>query len=134
MKIKPEVSSVSRTIVTSEGNEIPIVDTTTAETTVMVKDGNTIIIGGLIKDETLRTTKKFPILGDIPFLGMLFRQTEEEKEKTELVVFLTPHIISGDKDMHQWEDKQIKGIRKYQDDAEEQENNPSDSVKTEAGE
>ena len=113
MKIKPEVSSVDRTITTSEGNEIPIIDTTIAETTVMVKDGYTIIIGGLIKDETTRTTQKIPILGDIPLLGMAFRQTEEDKEKTELVVFLTPHVITGDKDMLKWEEKEIKGPREY---------------------
>ncbi len=113
MKIRPEVSSVGRTLTTSDGDEIPIVDTTTAETTVMVKDGHTIIIGGLIKDETVRTTKKIPILGDIPLLGMVFRQIDENKEKTELVVFLTPHIITGDKDMPDWEEKEIRGLRGY---------------------
>ena len=113
MKIRPEVSSVARTLTTSDGDEIPIVDTTTAETKVMVKDGHTIIIGGLIKDETVRTTKKIPILGDIPFLGMAFRQIDEDKEKTELVVFLTPHIITGDKDMPDWEEKEIRGLRAY---------------------
>jgi MSHA type pilus biogenesis protein MshL len=113
MKIKPEVSSVARYLTTSDKNQIPIVDTTTAETTVMVKDGTTIIIGGLIKDETVRTTKKVPLLGDIPLLGIAFRQVKEEKEKTELVVFLTPHIVTGDKDMPAWEDKQIKDIRDY---------------------
>jgi len=114
MKIKPEVSSVARILTTSQGNEIPIIDTTTAETKVMVKDGHTIIIGGLIKDETVRTIKKIPILGDIPFLGMAFRQVDEDKEKTELVVFLTPHIITGDKDMPDWEEKEIKGLRGYE--------------------
>lgn len=113
MKIKPEVSSVARYLITPEKNEIPIVDTTTAETKVMVKDGTTIIIGGLIKDETVRTTKKVPFLGDIPLFGLAFRQVKEEKEKTELVVFLTPHIVSGDKDMPTWEDKEIKDIRDY---------------------
>ena len=113
MKIRPEVSSVGRTLTTSEGDEIPIVDTTTAQTTVMVKDGYTIIIGGLIKDETTRTTKKIPVLGDIPWLGKAFSQIDEDKEKTELVVFLTPHIITGDKDMFKWEEKEIKGMREY---------------------
>ena len=118
MKIKPEVSNVKDYLTTynEDGtvrSQIPIVDTTTAETIVMVKDGYTIIIGGLIKDETTRTTKKVPILGDIPLLKWGFRQVKEEKEKTELVVFLTPHIITGDKDMFKWEDKEIKGLREY---------------------
>ncbi len=113
MKIKPEVSSVARYLITPEQNQIPIVDTATAETRVMVKDGTTIIIGGLIKDETIRTTKKIPMLGDIPVLGMVFRQVKEEKEKTELVVFLTPHIVTGDNDMPKWENKEIKDLRGY---------------------
>ena len=113
MKIKPEVSSVARYLTTPDQNQIPIVDTTTAETKVMVKDGTTIIIGGLIKDETIRTTKKVPILGDIPLFGLAFRQVEEQKEKTELVVFLTPHIVTGDKDMPTWEDKEVKDMRGY---------------------
>ena len=113
MKIKPEVSSVARYLTTSDENQIPIVDTTTAETKVMVKDGTTIIIGGLIKDETVRTVKKVPLAGDLPIIGMIFRQVKEEKEKTELVVFLTPHIITGDKDMPKWEEKEIKDLREY---------------------
>jgi len=96
MKIKPEVSSVSGYLTTSQNNKIPIVDTTTAETTVMVKDGVTIVIGGLIKDELIDTVNKIPLLGDIPLLGFMFRNKDKLVKKTELVVFLTPHIISGD--------------------------------------
>ena len=96
MKIKPEVSSVTRTLTTASGNQIPIVQTSTAETTVMVKDGVTIIIAGLIEDQSLNTTKKVPILGDIPILGAAFRSKQEEVIKSELVIFLTPSIISGE--------------------------------------
>ncbi|MEE8158311.1 MAG: secretin N-terminal domain-containing protein [Dehalococcoidia bacterium] len=95
MKIKPEVSSVTRTLTTASGNQIPIVQTSSAETTVMVKDGVTIIIAGLIEDQTLETHKKVPILGDIPFLGAAFRSKEDEVIKSEIVIFLTPTIISG---------------------------------------
>jgi type II secretory pathway component GspD/PulD (secretin) len=95
MKIRPEVSSVSRTLTTASGNQIPIVQTSSAESTVMVKDGVTIIIAGLIEDQSLVTTNKVPILGDIPFLGAAFRNKEDEVIKSELVIFLTPRIISG---------------------------------------
>ncbi len=95
MKIKPEVSSVTRTLTTASGNQIPIVQTATAESTIMVKDGVTIIIAGLIEDKSIVTDKKVPILGDIPFLGALFRSKDDEVVKTELVIFLTPTIISG---------------------------------------
>ncbi len=95
MKIKPEVSSVTRTLTTASGNEIPIIQESSAETTVMVKDGVTIIIAGLIEDGSRQTTNKVPILGDIPFIGAAFRNKEDEVIKSELVIFLTPTIISG---------------------------------------
>ena len=95
MKIKPEVSSVNRFLETASKNQIPIVETSTAETTVMVKDGITIVIAGLMKDETVNATKKVPILGDIPILGAAFRSKDERVAKTELIFFLTPSLISG---------------------------------------
>ena len=95
MKIKPEVSSVARLLTTASGNQIPIIETSTAETTVMVKDGVTIVIAGLMKDETFTEERKLPILGDIPILGMAFRVRENRVSKTELIFFLTPSIISG---------------------------------------
>ena len=95
MKIKPEVSSVTRFLQTASGNQIPIVETSSAETTVMVKDGVTIVIAGLMKDERVLDEKKVPILGDIPLLGLAFRSREDRVVKTELIFFLTPSIISG---------------------------------------
>lgn len=96
MKIKPEVSSVTQFLTTSNNNTIPIVDTSEAETTVMVKDGVTIVIGGLIKDEKVDKVNKVPLLGDLPLLGGAFRNTDNLTKKTELVIFLTPQIITGD--------------------------------------
>jgi len=96
MKIRPEVSSVTSNITTSNNNIIPVVETSEAETTVVVKDGVTIVIGGLIKEESIKSTKKVPLLGDIPFLGVPFRNESNTITKTEIVIFLTPKIISGD--------------------------------------
>lgn len=98
MKVKPEVSSVTRFLTTAQNNTIPVVETSEAETTVMVKDGVTIVIGGLIKDEKIDTRKRVPVLADIPLLGALFRNRDDTLRKTELVIFLTPKIISGDVD------------------------------------
>ncbi|MDP2904945.1 MAG: TonB family protein [Candidatus Omnitrophota bacterium] len=99
MKIKPEVSDAVPKLVKSQDQdtEIPIVSTSETETTVMVKDGVTIIIGGLAQDKKSKTVKKIPILGDIPLLGAIFRNTDEKVEKDELVILLTPHIMSGEK-------------------------------------
>jgi len=96
MKIKPEVSSVVKSITTSNNNSIPVVETSEAETTVVVKNGVTIVIGGLIKDEKIKTTKRIPILGKIPLLKYAFSSIDDDVSKTELVIFLTPTIITGD--------------------------------------
>lgn len=98
MKIKPEVSSVTSSLTTSNNNTIPIVETSEAETTVMVKDRVTIVIGGLIKEETVKTDRQIPVLGDIPLLGKVFKSTNDSKTKTETVIFLTPKIITGEAD------------------------------------
>jgi MSHA type pilus biogenesis protein MshL len=99
IKVKPEVSSSSGTYTYGDpATTVPIVSTTNAETNVMVKDGTTIIIAGLIKDERSGTKNKVPILGDIPLLGLAFQNTDNSVEKKELVIFLTPHIISGETD------------------------------------
>jgi len=98
MKIRPEVSSVTGTLTTSNNNEVPIVETSEAETTVTVKDGITIVIGGLIKEEKTDSLKKVPFLGDLPFLGAVFSSSNKSITKTELVIFLTPKIVSGDVD------------------------------------
>ncbi len=98
MKIKPEISSSELTNLTSEGQitQVPIVTTSEIETSIVVKDGVTIIIGGLRKDEKSKIVKKIPFLGDIPFLGVFFKSTSEELKNTELIILLTPHIISGE--------------------------------------
>lgn len=96
MKVKAEISSVAETLITPTQNKIPIIDTSLAETTVMVKEGTTIIIGGLKKDEKSDTTKQTPFLGKIPFLGNLFKSGTKTVDHTELIIMLTPRIITGD--------------------------------------
>lgn len=71
----------------------PIVNQRQADTTVAVKDGDTIILGGIIRNTVNSTVRKIPLLGDIPILGNLFKSTEKTKAKTELLVFLTPRVV-----------------------------------------
>ncbi len=99
MKIRPEISSSKTTelIADDKKTEVPIVTTSEAETTVMVKDGVTLIIGGLRKDKKDKTVNKIPILGDIPLVGKLFSSTTDAVTKTELVILLTPHLMTGEK-------------------------------------
>ena len=66
----------------------------TIDTTVVVEDKNTIVIGGLIDTITSETVTKVPLLGDIPILGALFRSKSISSEKTNMFVFLTPHVLN----------------------------------------
>ena len=96
LKVKPEVSSVENTITTSDGSIIPEIRLSQAEASLMVKDGVTVVLGGLMEDSLQDTDTYVPFLGRIPLIGMLFRSRNKTKVKTELVVFLTPHIIDGE--------------------------------------
>ncbi|MFC1621187.1 secretin N-terminal domain-containing protein [Candidatus Omnitrophota bacterium] len=100
MKIKPEVSNTDATktvtLTNPDGSTrtvVPYVTTSEVETTVLIKDNTTLILGGLMKDTITEYNDKVPILGDIPVLGKLFSTEGKSKEKTELVIFITPHII-----------------------------------------
>ena len=96
LRIKPEVSSVTGSLVTGQDNRIPILDTSTAETTVMVKDGATVAVGGLRREENSVDSQQVPFIGRIPILGMLFKSEQNRKQRSELLVLITAHIIQGD--------------------------------------
>ncbi len=76
----------------------PIVNQREADTTVSVGDGQTIVLGGIMRTTVSSTVNKVPLLGDIPILGNLFKSTTKDKNKTELLVFLTPHIVKNPED------------------------------------
>jgi general secretion pathway protein D len=71
----------------------PVVNQREAQTTVSVKDGETVVLGGIIKNSVSSTVNKIPLLGDIPLLGNLFKSTSTSTNKTELLVFLTPRVV-----------------------------------------
>ncbi len=97
MKVKPEISSVIGNLTTAMNNLIPIIDTSSAETTVIAKDGATIMIGGLGREEKTEDSKQVPFLGSIPLLGFFFRSSSQKVERVELMIILTPIIFEGDK-------------------------------------
>ncbi len=92
MKINPSVSQPSATITPVAGGA-PGIDTRSADTNVIVKDGETIVIGGLIHDTQSEAVFKIPILGDIPILGYLFRKKSMSRTRMELLIFVTPRVI-----------------------------------------
>ena len=90
--IRPEVSSI--TGFRGAANDLPVVSTRQAETTVRLKDGNSVVIGGLLNEERTVTQTKVPILGDIPLLGYLFRRSSITTSKRDLVIEVTPHLLT----------------------------------------
>ena len=70
-------------------------NTRSAETTVTVRDGEPMIIGGLIGAEEEKSVSKIPFLGDLPILGALFRNHRKSKSESELIIFLTAHVLGG---------------------------------------
>jgi general secretion pathway protein D len=92
MRLAPEISTVVDKI-QSKGGGIPQVNKTLVETTVMVKDGETIVLGGLKKDNKSQIRQGVPVLMDVPFIRKIFSNTSESIESTEIVIFITPHII-----------------------------------------
>ena len=75
------------------GTDPPAVDTRKIDTTVLVEDGQTVVLGGLRKKDVSQQTNKIPLLGDLPILGALFRFQGESTTNSEIVVFITPHIV-----------------------------------------
>ncbi len=96
LKIKPEVSSVASTITTSAGSRVPIVSTAEATTVVKVKDGTMVMIAGLMADSKRENISGVPILAKIPIIGGFFGSRANQSKRTELIVFVTPHIFVGD--------------------------------------
>jgi len=96
MMVKPEISSISQWYDGSAQQGTPVVKKAAAQTTIQVKDGVTIIIGGMIKERKDTTANSVPLLGSIPLIGRLFRYDSVSTVNTETVVFLTPRIVSGE--------------------------------------
>ncbi|MGD9642953.1 MAG: type IV pilus secretin PilQ [Elusimicrobiales bacterium] len=92
MKINPTVSQPSPTITPVAGGA-PGIDTRSADTNVIVRDGETIVIGGLIHDTQSESVFKVPILGDIPLIGYLFKKKSMTRTRMELLIFVTPRIL-----------------------------------------
>lgn len=86
----------------------PIINQRQADTTVSVKDSETIVLGGIIRSTVTSNVRKVPLLGDIPLLGELFRSTTKGKQKTELIVFLTPRVVKDADDARLLRDR-VKG-------------------------
>ena len=95
------------------GNLGPSTSERTAKTIVVAKDQQTILIGGLMSDKSIDSVIKIPILGDIPILGFFFRNTTHHVVKTNLIIALTPYVISDQSDLRRVLEKKMKERREF---------------------
>ncbi|MCM1010001.1 MAG: hypothetical protein NC390_03860 [Fusobacterium sp.] len=105
MNIKPEYTVISDQLMETDGNGVQYIAATTTQTrtfdltNVRLKDGETLAIAGMIMETDTKVVNKIPGLGDIPYLGVLFRSSNTEKTKSEMLVMITPKIIYDDEDL-----------------------------------
>jgi general secretion pathway protein D len=123
LTVKPHINKSDdvRMVINESTEEIasqdPVLGPTTskraAKTTVVAKDQETVVLGGIMQDRTIESVSKVPILGDIPILGHLFRETSRTKVKTNLLLFLTPYIIRDKSDFRRIFERKIKERQQF---------------------
>jgi general secretion pathway protein D len=123
LNIKPQInaSDYIRMVINESTEEIastdpvlgPTTSKRTAKTTVVAKDQETVVIGGIMQERTIESVGKVPILGDIPLLGYLFRETSRHKIKTNLLLFLTPYIIRDASDFRRIFEKKMAERQRF---------------------
>ncbi len=95
MTIEVRNDTVGQEVPTGTGGFVPAIDTRSVHTQVLVDNGDTVVLGGIYETTRDRTISKVPLLGDIPLLGWLFRSVQVKNDKAELLVFVTPKILSS---------------------------------------
>jgi general secretion pathway protein D len=95
IKLALEVSSIIKEIVSKSGTTSYQLGSRNASTVLLLKDGETQILGGLITDQDVQTANRVPFLGDLPILGRLFASQKDSKDKTELILSITPRLVRG---------------------------------------
>ncbi|MBW2261931.1 MAG: type II secretion system secretin GspD, partial [Deltaproteobacteria bacterium] len=108
MEIEIEISEV-----TGETDLGPLIDQRMAKTVSVVKDQQTVVLGGLVKDVITETVDKVPVLGDIPILGYLFKMKKTRVEKSNLLIFLTPYIIRDASDFRSIFNRKMEERREF---------------------
>ena len=122
LELKQEITAIAENVAQTIGSgtaSIPVGPTTTKrsmETTTIARDNQTIVVGGLVRDNITLSERKVPFLGDIPWLGWLFRFQSKQTEKLNLLVFLTPHLIRDESDIAELSQRKAKELTTIQRD------------------
>ena len=99
LRVIPEVSRIFNTItktVSGTINQADTYDVRKLETHVMIPSGNTLVLGGMVQDDVRNGNTKVPFLGDLPLLGHVFRSNEKSRQKSNLLIFITPTIVTDE--------------------------------------
>jgi len=108
MEINPELSTGS--IQTEVNSTLPLKTITQVKTNIMVKDGKTIIIAGLFKEQLTSNDSQVPVVGDLPIVGWLFKKTKDTNIRTELIILITPHIINEPEELASASERKMDDI------------------------
>ena len=120
LEIKQEITAIAENVAQTIGSgsaSIPVGPTTTKrsmETTTIAQDLQTLVVGGLVRDNITLSEKKIPLLGDIPWLGWLFKSQNRQTEKLNLLVFLTPHLVRDEADMAELNARKARDVNTLQ--------------------
>jgi general secretion pathway protein D len=126
LRIRPQITTsdyinleiyeeISALIPSPVGQDPDIVGPTTSESNVTVRDGQTIVIGGLLEDRATASQTRTPCLGSVPLAGYLFRTESESIDKTNLVIFITPHIMRTEADLERVRQETEEGRQEFLD-------------------
>ena len=122
LKIKPQVNAsdyirmeIDQSIDDIEGffAEAPITSKRKIQNVVVVRDGQPVVIGGLMRDQETKSTEKVPLLGDIPLIGLAFRRTSTKVEKRNLLLVIIPHVIKDPSDLKRIHDRRRDEYREF---------------------
>ena len=112
LDVSPEISQLTgQTVNVGPGANPPVIADRSASSRVAIKDGQTIVIGGLMQDQKTLTVNKIPFLGDIPVIGWAFSRTQIDRTKTELLIFLTPHVAQMPEELNPMSQDELRGTR-----------------------
>jgi type IV pilus secretin PilQ/predicted competence protein len=127
LQLKPEFSVQTGSVIIGTATNTfsqPVVDTREADTTLLVEDGHTVVLGGLRKKDTTKQINKIPFLGDLPIVGAAFKFTGDDSTTSELVVFITPRIVENpvlsEREMQQFKVTDFNGPKPVYTDSEKQ--------------
>ena len=133
MDIKPKISEYVGSLSSTPGAvSLPTTNERATETTVRVSDGQAIIISGLIQKSTRNNVRKFPILGDIPLIGLLFRKTETITDHTEFIILVTPKILDNPEAMQEYMTEMGDLLQTGQDDEQGTDQTAEDAAEAES--